>query len=89
MDRLGEIKNMDFDSEFGGEEFEWLISEIERLKKEKEWLIEEWAKDKHYINNLWAADQHSMIWHREKITDKMQQALKGDGGGGEEEQVSI
>lgn len=51
--------------------------EMERLKKEREWLIANWAKDKHYINNLWAADQLSMDEHKEKILDKMQQALKG------------
>ena len=52
--------------------------EIERLRKEKEWLINNWVKDKHYINNLWAVDQLSMNTHKEKILSEMQQTL-GEG----------
>ena len=57
-------------------EVQELKEEIEQLKKERKWLIANWAEDKHYINNLWAVDQHSMDEHKEKIVKKMQQALK-------------
>jgi len=50
--------------------------EMEQLKREREWLIANWAKDKHYINNLWAVDQHSMDKHKENIIKEMQQSLK-------------
>ena len=55
---------------------EELGKEIEQLKKEKEWLIEEWTKDKYYIDNLWAVGQHSIDKYKDIIKYKMQQALK-------------
>ncbi len=55
---------------------EELGKEIEQLKKEKEWLIEEWTKDKYYIDNLWAVGQHSIDKYKDIIKHKMQQALK-------------
>jgi len=39
MDRFEEIKTMDHDSEFGSEEYEWLISEIERLRKALQYIL--------------------------------------------------
>ncbi len=45
--------------------------EIERLKKENEWLIDGWAKDKSYINNLWAAGKS-----KKEMIKKVQQELQ-------------
>ena len=83
MDRLEEIKALRSNAGFyanltvhkkATEQVDWLISEIERLKKEKEWLIGQcveleitlydYGMDKPYLNA------------KEGIIQHMQQALK-------------
>ena len=73
MDRLEEIKGKTIWTKLGysadikehliiKEDIDWLISEIERLRKEREWLLE----DIHNLTGEWSED----------IEKDMQQALE-------------
>ena len=68
MDRLEEIRIKNCAFLTHGEK-DWLISEIERLKKEKEWLIK-------LLYKKICATPITLDAYRRSITDLMQQALK-------------
>ena len=48
---------------------------MEKLEKEKEWLLNKCAKNECYIHNLWAPGK-SEKEYKTILTDSMQQALK-------------
>lgn len=77
MDRLEDIKHRYtchyvgiFDAQKVDDDIQFLLSENERLKKEKEWLLHKYA-----------LTQSTSIWHtttsdEDVIIEEMQQALK-------------
>lgn len=52
------------------EDIDWLISEIERLKKEKKWLIDECVEGRRSYNRYKVITEH-----KEDIIKEMQRAL--------------
>lgn len=50
------------------------LEEIERLKKEKEWLIQKYIEDSDNINAIWCNEDEQ----KKYLIQEMQQALKGE-----------
>ena len=76
MDRLKEMKdildeypycdNRDIDRDL----LQWAVKEIERLRREKEWLLYKYTRELSFVND------DNAVNYEKKILEEMQRALK-------------